>query len=657
MNLEPFALSVLLHDLGKFWERSSDAPLPGSDEKQHFCPYHPESGLHANLHAAYSALFIREWVKIPGAERWGAKHHLPDSQSREEVCACLGDLLSWGDAEADESRDSHAAATTPLQSILAGDAATLQHPLVRLDQVEEALAPRAHAPLSREDYRHHWHYFLKALDQLGTPLTSLETWVSLLEVFTARIPAAATNRQMKLAPQINLFDHSRAAAAIAVALWQSPRSLDELNRLRAEFFRAEPGQFPELAALAGVKLLGGETILQSGGSASPANMLGRRIFLDFLVEALARRFLYRLELPLTSWMARGDGAFLILAPPLPEGAISSIGDELEDLLWEEGWVDLGIETACLPLGLAEFHGGAGAAAAALAKNLSAAEAGHLARRARRNYDQVFGFLDRASASEDCPACSGSGEAICERCRDFESMGLKFKSAGAIARKAVPPEELKGCQRLLARIHGAVELVDAGEATLETGGLEAVFTTGKLDLNFLSAFKGSGRALGWRIVSPAAGASWLDGSAAALHALRNFSSIAALSGELWRQRARHKTAGSQPPPEVQRAILLLEKARRAGVYQELLAGLSRAWENCRRERLKSKSSPPPAGAEAEAAAGGWKRWQWSLDLALEKLAVERGDEARQAISTIKTWMANGKLDTLMAAIKLLQPQTE
>ena len=236
-NAEEYALSVLLHDLGKLWERCSDAPQPTPAEIDEFCPAAQTSQGRSHTHAAFSARAIREFVGADagGIARWGPRHHKPDPTSRGELCAHLADLLAGGALALDESREVQATGATPLRRFGITDRA-LFFPLLRRDQTLDALFPRPVVPLSREDYRYFWIHLLRALDQRGLPVRRLADWMEILERFAARVPAASTNRQLAEIADVDLHAHSWAVAAIAVALHQGPWSAVQLKDLAAQLF-------------------------------------------------------------------------------------------------------------------------------------------------------------------------------------------------------------------------------------------------------------------------------------------------------------------------------------------------------------------------------------------------------------------------------------
>jgi hypothetical protein len=518
-----YALSVLLHDIGKFWERSSDAPRPSPAELALYCPRLGESGGYGHQHAALSARFIDEVVRIDGASRWGPRHHLPDLASREELCAHLGDWLAGGELGADESRDAPGASSTPLRAVLSGLVLDGPAPeprflgLERLDNLSKSLAALPAAPVSREDYRFHWNHFLNAIDKLGSPISDLETWMALLEVFTSRIPAASTNRQLRSIPDIDLYTHSRLVAALAVALWKGPMGLPELVALRTRLHAPvlEKGEKAEaplctliLAEVAGAARFRSASRRPAAGNATR----GRALLVDLLAEEAARRFARHLGLSLASILDLKGPRFLLLAPPGSKW--EEMRDELAARLAGEARGELGLAAAAVDLTLTELRTGMARAFTGLDAGLEEALASRLSRLARSSYDRAFGFIDRdglpecadcGGAADETPPAAGEGgpppaEPLCALCASLDELGTRWGEARFLLRRPEGAGE-RGYRQLLAAVgSSAWDAVSAeGLAGLAGGGgLEGIYSLGRLDLEELAKVRPLGaRTLGFR----------------------------------------------------------------------------------------------------------------------------------------------------------------
>ncbi len=441
-SIEDYALSVLLHDIGKFWERSSEAPTPSPAELHLFCPRVGEAGVHMHTHAALSSRFIREMVGIDGAERWGPRHHLPDGASREEICAQLGDLLAHGAGEPDESRDAPGAAAAPLLSLLR-EAGPRFLPFVRLGAGADTVFPRASVPLSREDYRFHWNHFLQAIEKGAAGRADLDAWLGLLEEFATRIPAGSTSRQLRAIGEIDLFTHSRLVAAIAVALYRGPLPLPRLLVLRSALQNPRPEEPADLICSIVVGEITGRrdflACAASGEGDSVASLSRRASFIRGLTRTASLAAVRRCELPSTSILWVESGKFCLLAPAGADAA--PLGDSLADFSEEGARAGLDLVAAATDLGFGDFRSGLATAWMRLEESLRRAKRERIARRARVEYDRVFA----ADAIETAASTTAASATVVSGSID-----------GGRVELVRPPWEGKGRRPRLAALSVAVE---------------------------------------------------------------------------------------------------------------------------------------------------------------------------------------------------------
>jgi CRISPR-associated protein Csm1 len=372
--LEPstrVALAAYLHDLGKFAERAG-AFSKHPDLDAHlttYCPFHEPGSWFSHRHAAHTALAydaIERW--LPDALRGdtapfvgrtmagsaggrvatdslvnaAAAHHKPDTFLQWIVATA--DRVASGfereefekyNAQKDE-RDNGLNHVTSRQLTLFEQ--------IRLDESEpaegalqwryplKALAPKTLFPASaekcegrdesraRSEYAKLWEGFLHALEEIpASHRRNLALWLdhfdSLWLTFTHAIPAATA---FGVKPEVSLYDHSRAAAALATALWrwqeangQSDAEAARRLKVREDFESAKfllvQGDF------FGIQ----DFVFASGGEArkQAAKLLrGRSFQVSLFTEIAALCLLDVLGLPPTSQIINAAGKFLIVAP-------------------------------------------------------------------------------------------------------------------------------------------------------------------------------------------------------------------------------------------------------------------------------------------------------------------------------------------------------
>ena len=178
-------------------------------------------------------------------------------------------------------------------------------------------------------------------------------------------------------PALSLYDHSKATAALAVALWRyapaagadAPESLAALwDRDEEKPFLLIQGDF--FGAQDFISAEGGETDRQA------IEILRGRSFQIFLfMELAALRLLELLELPPTSQLAHAAGKFLIAAPNTEESRtrLREAQEEFDTWFLRHSYGTLGISLAGHEASCRDFRGGFPALMRALSQSLEKAK--------------------------------------------------------------------------------------------------------------------------------------------------------------------------------------------------------------------------------------------------------------------------------------------
>ena len=262
------ALAGLLHDLGKLAERAGLAVDSATLEKNvhQYSPYHQnhpkDRGWFSHKHAAYTALaFDRIESLLPkvrgdaetapfGAAaddsliNAAARHHRPETWLQWLIATA--DRVASGfersefekyNAAADEqtpTKKNHYTARllTLFEQIRLDDS---KEPMVFQQRYRlEPMTPAALFPVSAAGYEHDdktrahqeyarlWEVFEKALAAIpASHRDALPLWLDHFETlwacYAAAIPSATA---FNVKPDVSLYDHSKAVAALAVALWR-----------------------------------------------------------------------------------------------------------------------------------------------------------------------------------------------------------------------------------------------------------------------------------------------------------------------------------------------------------------------------------------------------------------------------------------------------
>ncbi len=357
------ALAAMLHDLGKFAER---ARLECDRErleiwKQLDCPHW--DGRPSHIHAAYTTagftaiehlLPVRErMMALPFASpnepdaddsliNAAARHHRPDT-FLQWIIATADRLASGFERSefehynrADEGtatgRNHYQARLLPLFESIAIDGSDrsghVAHCLPLQPLSPQAIFPQPRTKIEPADnrtaqaeYAALWQSFVTALERIPhSHRDSLPLWLDHFDAawlaFTHAIPSATAG---KTRPDVSLYDHSKAVAALSVALWRWHEENGKTDDTATFAERADWDE-PKLLLIQGDFSGIQDFIFADGGQtqAKAARLLrGRSFQVSLLTELAALTVLETLALPPTSQIINAAGKFLIVAPNTP----------------------------------------------------------------------------------------------------------------------------------------------------------------------------------------------------------------------------------------------------------------------------------------------------------------------------------------------------
>lgn len=367
------AFAALTHDLGKFAERAAPA-VDGDRLKTHvtnYCRWHERGKYHSHKHAAYTALLLDEIEKsapdliagetAPFASRAGegditdslinaaAMHHRPETVLQWLIATADRVASGFEREEFDKYNESEERTDTARKTGRNHYQARLL-PLfeqVRLERTEACafawraplrpLSPENLFPVRREDYepaqdgpaqaeyRLLWEGFLAAQQQIPESHRSswplwLDHFDTLWQSYTHAIPSATA---FGVRPEVSLYDHSKATAAFAVALWRwhvAQDSLTDKDAIKSHQGRTDWSE-DKLLLVQGDFFGIQEFIFADGAETNrkAAKLLrGRSFMVSLFTELAALKVLEALELPSTSQIINAAGKFLIIAANTPE---------------------------------------------------------------------------------------------------------------------------------------------------------------------------------------------------------------------------------------------------------------------------------------------------------------------------------------------------
>lgn len=407
------ALAAYLHDLGKFAERANvfaDAP----DLEAHlqlYCPFHKDGGWFSHRHAAHTALgfgqierFLPDMLADAPAPFTGRKHAGDadlDAATDSVVNAAAAHhkpatFLQWVIATADRvasgfereefDRYNNAAEDRPsgldhytsrqltLFEQIRFDGNETGEGSLKMRYALRPLSPRGIFPTAasscegrnrqaaQAEYRTQWEAFVAGLERIpASHRSNLALWLdhfdSLWLTYTHAIPSATA---FGVKPEVSLYDHSRATAALAVALWRwheanGKTGQDAAAALQTRADYTEPKFLLIQGDFFGIQdfifATGGETRKQA------AKLLrGRSFQVSLFTELAALKVLDDLGLPPTSQIINAAGKFMIVAPNSAEviERLETIRQQLDAWFMTNTFGLAGIGLAWTPASCADF---------------------------------------------------------------------------------------------------------------------------------------------------------------------------------------------------------------------------------------------------------------------------------------------------------------
>lgn len=396
------AIAALLHDLGKLAERAGIETTQERLEvhKQLYCPQHKDftdaRGWFSHIHAAYTGIAwdaLESTGHFPDLRRASppfadggdditdsavnaaSAHHRPDTFLRWIVATA--DRVASGferDVFEDYNRqkeDNHyrARLLTLFEQIdkkmpTQREQFAWRYPLGELSPQNIFPQPAndctpADDKTARAQYKLLWQALLEGLCRIPrSHVANLPLWLdhfdSLWLNITHAIPAATA---FGVKPEVSLYDHSKATAALAAALWRwhhetgteniaaVRQGWDEKKILlvQGDFFGIQDFIFAE----------GGQTQRHAHKL-----LRGRSFQVSLLAECAALKLLEALELPSTSQIINAAGKFLIVAPNTESAraAIKRCGKELNDWCLAHTYGEIGVGLASTPASCNDFTG-------------------------------------------------------------------------------------------------------------------------------------------------------------------------------------------------------------------------------------------------------------------------------------------------------------
>lgn len=342
-DIERLQLAALLHDIGKFRQRTTATP-----------PFRP--------HERHGWEFVTEdfrgFFHPCGDDLSDAilNHHRPNQRKEIERQVTLADRLSAKEREMEQreqEKPSHAALISIMSRLkIEGkpQPPELRYNLNPLDIRRETIFPTEDGSADPNRYAALWEGFMQELRQLtgerGYQAADYQTLVALLHKYTVRMPSATPWERgtEQTVPDVSLYDHLRTTAAIAGCVHREilPDDLNSYLRQSAE----QP-----LCALLKGDISGIQKFLyQIQSEGASRELRGRSFYLQLLTEAIALWILRQFDLPITNLLLASGGHFYLLLPYRESREqIDALRAGIAEKLWGAHREELSVVLAGIPV--------------------------------------------------------------------------------------------------------------------------------------------------------------------------------------------------------------------------------------------------------------------------------------------------------------------
>jgi len=426
-------LGALLHDVGKFWQRTGEA------HKEKFSKLTDEDYGRTGAHSKWSASFVEDLGLDKDVVNSVLYHHAPSSAPNEirGLVSLIqrADQLSAGERKK-RGYEVGEVVKEPLVSVFSKinikrDNIRRELPDDRyyypkkLTLSKESLFPK----LKRSDAMAGWHLqpeykelWKEFKEETGNiPHSTLDSLFTslywLLQKYTSFIPSAV----YRDFPDISLFDHLKTTCAIAECLYK--------NNGEENFL------------LIGGDISGIQNFIYSITSKGAAKSLrGRSFYLQLLTETIARYVLDRLGMSIANLLYCGGGHFYILAPSNPniENKLEEVRREIGQKLLEGHHGELYLVLDWVSFFGREFEekGKFGDVWSKIVHKLAEKKKSKFAEILEDRYEEIFGPRDEGGTKDICEICGSEkhvkmddeGRKKCVRCESFEKLAKNIATA-------------------------------------------------------------------------------------------------------------------------------------------------------------------------------------------------------------------------------------
>lgn len=309
-NIEILKFSSLLHDIGKFYQRTK------YNHNESYNNLNQEDFGRNGAHGKWSADFVKEFFG-EDIEDLVLYHHNPKSSNNQKLCDIVTKADHHSSKERLKSQDKQTVSKSPLVSIFSeinldyGKNEEYYVPLkelsLGLDSFEKSV-PTIEKPMKgwnlQPEYNILWSNFINELKKLRNK--DFNSLLNLLRKYTSTMPSAVYTSK----GDISLYDHSKTTAAIAICRYLFENETKDLKKTdEQEVYLTINGD------LSGIqKFIYKVSSPQDAQRGMSKRLRGRSLYLSLLSDAIANSIINELNLSQANILFCGGGRFTIIGP-------------------------------------------------------------------------------------------------------------------------------------------------------------------------------------------------------------------------------------------------------------------------------------------------------------------------------------------------------
>lgn len=437
MEIEDLKFAALLHDIGKFYQRTN---------KKHDSKYDnlDQSDFGKNgAHAKWSADFISKYWNNNIADL-ALHHHVYSKANNKDLSSMIeiADHHSSGERITNENNQKNQVLKKLLISVFS------EISIEGNNVISEKYVPLRELKLTRgsskndvnidyfndlkplntekmsgwnlvKEYTILWKKFTSEISQLSNTF-DFNTILALLKKYTSTIPSAAYVDK----PDISLYDHSKTTAALALCRYLYYKDNDN------KYLRTK--EYNDIYLIVNGDISGIQNFIfkisspQDAQSGMSKRLRGRSLYLTLLNEAIVSHIIEELELCEANIIFCGGGRFTIVCPNTKNSILKleQIKDKINKYFINNFNAELYLALvyySCNGESLANFGN--------ITKILSNKLSEDKKHKFINNLNEVFNFDEEIEYSNLCSVCGKlTKETICKECKHHEKLGQKAANA-------------------------------------------------------------------------------------------------------------------------------------------------------------------------------------------------------------------------------------